>query len=126
AFTREKEGSPLEFWNVRPLEDAPKKLESTPDWYEQAKTSSYFTNRDVSGTESPQPSSSPNAAGMMGERKTYKAPDGSVELILREDPSDPDDQVDGPGHGKHYVLRYLKTGVQADFGTLPGFLGAVE
>ena len=25
---------------------------------------------------------------MMGERKSYKAPDGSVELILREDPSD--------------------------------------
>ena len=60
----------------------------------------------------------------MGERRSYKAPDGSVELILREDPSDPDDQVNGERHGKHYVLRYLKTGIQADFGTLPGFFGA--
>ncbi|HEX4638228.1 MAG TPA: hypothetical protein VH170_01945 [Chthoniobacterales bacterium] len=29
-------------------------------------------------------------------------------------------------HGKHYVLRYLKTGIQADFGALPGFFGAYE
>jgi len=63
---------------------------------------------------------------MIGERRTYKAPDGSVELILREDPSDPDDQANGEKHGKHYVLRYLKTGIQADFGTLPGFFGAYE
>ena len=63
---------------------------------------------------------------MIGGRRTYKAPDGSVELILREDPSDPDDQANGERHGKHYVLRYLKTGIQADFGTLPGFFGVYE
>ena len=45
---------------------------------------------------------------------------------MREDPSDPDDQVNGERHGKHYVLRYLKTGIQADFGALPGFFGAYE
>ncbi len=49
-----------------------------------------------------------------------------MELILREDPSDPDDQVNGEKHGKHYVIRYLKTGIQADFGTLPGFYGVYE
>jgi hypothetical protein len=125
AFTREKDGSPLEFWNVKPLGGVPTKLDSAPNWYEQTKTSSYFTNRDAAGPESPQPSSSP-AAGMMGERKTYKAPDGTVELILRVDPSDPDDQANGERHGKHYVLRYLKTGIQADFGTLPGFFGVYE
>jgi len=63
---------------------------------------------------------------MIGGRRTYKAPDGSAELILREDPSDPDDRANGEKHGKHYVLRYLKTGIQADFGTLPGFFGAYE
>src|SRR5256886_159286 len=126
AFTREKDGSPLEFWSVRPLGGAPAKLDAAPDWYEHAKTSPYFTNRDATNAnESPVPSASP-AAGMMGERKAYKAPDGSVELILREDPSDPDDQVNGERHGKHYVLRYLKTGIQADFGTLPGFFGVYE
>ena len=134
VFTREKTGSPLEFWSVHPLGGTPTKLDSAPDWYEQTKTSTYFTNRETSkatesampAAESPQPSSSPSAVGMMGGRQTYKAPDESVELILREDPSDPDDQVNGERHGKHYVLRYLKTGIQADFGTLPGFFGAYE
>src|SRR5882672_1797514 len=43
AFTREKEGSPLEFWSVPPLGGVPTKLDSAPPWYEKAKTSSYFT-----------------------------------------------------------------------------------
>jgi hypothetical protein len=134
VFTREKPDSRLEFWSVRPLGGDSTKLDSAPDWYEQAKTSPYFTNRETSkpadsaspATPSPESSPSPSAAGMMGERRSYKAPDGSVELILREDPSDPDDRVNGERHGKHYVLRYLKTGIQADFGTLPGFFGAYE
>ena len=131
VFTREKGSNPLEFWNVRPLGAAPTKLDSVPDWYEQTKTSPYFTNRespkpDQSSSPSPPASAARTAAGTMGERKSYKAPDGSIELILREDPSDPDDQVNGERHGKHYVLRYLKTGIQADFGTLPGFFGVYE
>jgi hypothetical protein len=140
AFTREKGGAPLEFWNVRPLGGTPSKFDAAPDWYEQTKTSPYFTNRDESTPDqsaSPTPELSPPALksdpsparaapGMIGERRSYKAPDGSVELILREDPSDPDDQVNGEKHGKHYVIRYLKTGIQADFGTLPGFFGAYE
>src|SRR5437764_1420744 len=138
AFTREKTGAPLEFWGVRPLGGNPSKLDAEPDWYEKTKTSPYFTNRDESTpTESAYPaaesaSPAPNAsaartaAGVIGERRSYKAPDGSVELILREDPSDPDDQANGERHGKHYVLRYLKTGIQADFGALPGFFGVYE
>jgi hypothetical protein len=129
VFTREKPDSPLEFWSVRPLGGDSTKLDSAPDWYEQAKTSPYFTNRETSkpaDSSSPESSSTPGAAGMMGERRSYKAPDGSVELILREDPSDPDDQVNGERHGKHYLIRYLKTGIQADFGALPGFVGAYE
>src|SRR5882762_8298016 len=43
VFTREKEGSPLEFWSVKPLGGDPTKLDAAPNWYEQAKTSSYFT-----------------------------------------------------------------------------------
>ena len=128
VFTREKSNNiPLEFWSVQPVGTDLKKLDSAPAWYEQTKTSPYFTNRDASrANESPSSSISSSAAGMIGERRTYKAPDGSAELILREDPRDPDDQVNGEKHGKHYVIRYLKTGIQADFGTLPGFVGAYE
>jgi len=133
VFTREKTKSPLEFWRVRPLGGESQKFESAPDWYEQTKTSPYFTNRDEpKPNESASPSRSADAgsarvsAGMIGARQTYKTSDGSVELILREDPNDPDDQVDGEHHGKHYVIRYLKTGIQADFGALPGFFGAYE
>src|SRR5437868_10054443 len=53
AFTREKDGSPLEFWSVHPLGGAPTKLDAVPDWYQQTKTASYFTYRDVSGAETP-------------------------------------------------------------------------
>jgi len=128
VFTREKSNNiPLEFWRVQPVGTDLKKLDSAPDWYEQTKTSAYFTNRDATpATESPSPSASMSPAGLIGGRKSYKAPDGSVELILRADPTDPDDQVNGEKHGKHYVIRYLKTGIQADFGTLPGFVGAYE
>ena len=44
-------------------------------------------------------------------------------MILREDPNDEDDQIDGPGHGKHYLLRDLKTGAETEFEKLPGFYG---
>ena len=57
---------------------------------------------------------------------SYKSPDGSVELILREDPKDEDDQMNGPGHGKHYVLRDLKTGTETEFDKIPGFYGTFE
>jgi len=129
VFTREKTNSPLEFWSIEPLGGNLKKLDAIPEWYEQTKTSPYFTNRDVAKageSGSPEASPSPSRFGLIGGRQTYKAPDGSVELILREDPSDPDDRVNGEKHGKHYVIRYLKTAIQADFGTLPGFVGAYE
>src|SRR5947199_5760077 len=86
VFTREKpNNSPLEFWSVQPLGTDLKKLDSAPDWYEQTKTSPYFTNRGATAAnESPSPSASTAATGMIGERKSYKASDGSVELILRE------------------------------------------
>jgi hypothetical protein len=41
-------------------------------------------------------------------------------------PDSEDDQVDGPGHGKHYELHDLKTGKATEFEKLPGFEGVFE
>jgi len=108
-----------------PLGKALKKMVIAPDWYVAAKSSPYFTNAEpeesasLTASASPEESVSPTVTPI----PTYKSPDGSVELILREDPNDEDDQIDGPGHAKHFLLRDLKTGAETEFEKLPGFYG---
>jgi hypothetical protein len=125
VFTREKPNNVREFWSVDPLGKTLKKLEAAPDWYAAAKSSPYFTNVEPEESASPDPSASAgeSVSPTPTPIPTYKSPDGSIELILREDPNDEDDQIDGPGHGKHYLLRDLKTGKETDFGKLLGFYG---
>jgi len=126
VFTREKPNNVREFWSVMPRGTDLKKLDAAPEWYAQAKSSPYFTNIE------PQEPASPDATSSPGESvsptatpvPTYKSPDGLFELILREDPKTEDDQIDGPGHGKHFVLRDLKTGTETEFSKIPGFYGA--
>jgi len=128
VFTREKPNNVREFWSVRPGGTDLKKLETAPDWYAQAKSSPYFTNVEpqeagwAEATGSPGASVSPTTTPV----PSYKSPDGSFELILREDPNDEDDQINGPGRGKHFVVRDLKTGTETEFSKIPGFYGAFE
>jgi len=119
VFTREKPNDVREFWSVDPLGKTLKKLDAAPDWYVGAKSSPYFTNIEPEESTSATPAPSPAATPV----PTYKSPDDSFELVLREDPKDEDDQGDGPGHGKHYLLRDLKTGAETEFDKLPGFYG---
>src|SRR5882724_78676 len=125
VFTREKPSNVGEFWSIDPRGAGLKKLEAAPDWYIQAKSSPYFTNVEPEESASPSSTASSEESASPGETppSSYKSPDGSVELILREDPKDEDDQIDGPGHGKHYLLRDLKTGAETEFDKLPGFYG---
>jgi hypothetical protein len=125
AFTRQKSNDVREFWSVDPLGKAVKKLGAAPDWYTSTKSSPYFTNVEPEESASPSPSASPeeSASPTATPVPTYKSPDGSVELILREDPNSEDDQIDGPGHGKHYLLRNLKTGAETEFDKISGFYG---
>src|SRR6266571_1759891 len=122
VFVREKPNNVREFWTVDPLGKTLKKLDVAPDWYVAAKSSPYFTNAEPEESTSPTPAPSAAATPV----PVYESPDGSVELVLREDPKDEDDQIDGPGHGKHYLLRDLKTGGETEFGKLPGFIGVFE
>ena len=127
-FTREKPNNAREFWSVKPHRTDLHKLNAAPDWYKLAKSSPYFTNIEPEESASPGATTSPAESGSPSQTPapTYKSPDGSVELVLREDPNDEDDQINGPGHGKHYLLRDLKTGAETEFGKIPGFYGAVE
>jgi len=117
VFTREKPNHVRGFWSIERRGLDLKKLDAAPDWYMSAKSSPYFTNIDDEST--PVTTESPFSA----TPPEYKSPDSSVELILRLDPNDEDDQINGPGHGKHYLLRNLKTGVETEFDRLPGFYG---
>jgi WD40 repeat protein len=128
VFTREKPNNVREFWSVRPGGTDLKKLDTAPDWYARAKSSPYFTNVEPEKAESADAtgSSVETASPTTTPVPTYKSPDGSFELILREDPNDEDDQINGLGHGKHFVLRDLKTGTETEFSKIPGFYGAFE
>ena len=127
VFTREQVGRSEEIWSIEPRGRNLKKLPAAPEWYSGAKSSPFFTNiEEEQPTESVTPAaetSPPETTSLRGPTKTYKSPDGSAELVLREDPNDEEDQVDGEGHGKHYVLRDLKTGTETEFGKVPGFFG---
>jgi hypothetical protein len=125
VFTREKPDNTRESWGIDPLGKALKKLEAAPDWYTSAKSSPYFTNVEPEESASPGASVSPeeSASPTATPIRTYKSPDDSVELILREDPNSEDDQIDGPGHGKDYLLRDLKNGTETEFDKIPGFYG---
>src|SRR5207253_8381074 len=88
-FTREKPNGAREFWSVDSLGKTLKKLEAAPDWYVAAKSSPSFTNIESDESTSTLPALSPAATPV----PAYKSPDGSVELVLRLDPKDEDDQI---------------------------------
>ena len=120
VFSREISENKFEFWSVEPSGGALKRLETAPEWYLAAKSSPYFVWPDQgSGDDENSPP--------FGERNPhFRAPDGSVELILREVKGDENDSINGPEHGKHYLLSDLKSGKQVEFAKLPGFEGAVD
>jgi hypothetical protein len=121
VFTREIAEKKFEYWSVEPKAGGLKKLEAEPEWYAEAKSSPYFVWPEMEG------SGDDESAPAFGSRtQRFRAPDGSVELVLKEVKGDEDDSVNGPEHGKHYVLRDLKTNKSTEFPRIPGFEGAVE
>jgi hypothetical protein len=121
VFTREIGENKFEYWSIEPKGGGLKKLEAQPEWYADTKTSPYFTWPEIEG------SGDDESAPAFGARtQKFRAPDGSVELILKEVKGDEDDSINGPEHGKHYVLRDLKSKKSTEFPKIPGFEGAVE
>jgi hypothetical protein len=121
VFTREIAENKFEYWTVEPKGGELKRLEAEPEWYSTTKTSPCFAWPEIEG------SGDDESAPAFGERtQRFRAPDGSVELVLKEVKGDEGDSVNGPEHGQHYVLRDLKSGKTTAFPKIPGFEGAVE
>jgi hypothetical protein len=121
VFTREIAENKFEYWSIEPKGGGLKRLDTQPEWYASIKTVPYFVWPEMEG------SGDDESAPTFGERtQQFRAPDGSVELILREVKGDEGDAENGPEHGKHYVLRDLKSDKSIEFPKIPGFEGAVE
>jgi hypothetical protein len=121
VFTREIAENKFEYWSIEPKGAGLKQLDAQPEWYAATKSAPYFVWPEIEG------SGDDESAPAFGERtQRYRAPDGSVELILKEVKGDEGDADNGPEHGKHYVLRDLKTDKSTGFPKIPGFEGAVE
>ena len=120
VFAREISENKFEFWSIEPRGAALTRLETEPDWYSGAKSSPYFAWPDPGSGDD----ETATPFGQRGPR--FRTPDGSVELVLREIKQDENDSINGPEHGRHYLLRDLKAGTEIEFWKLPGFDGAVE
>jgi hypothetical protein len=121
VFTREIAENKFEYWSIEPKGAGLKQLDAQPEWYANTKSAAYFVWPEIEG------SGDDESAPTFGERtQRFRAPDGSVELILKEVKGDEGDAENGPEHGKHYVLHDLKTDKSTAFPKMPGFEGAVE
>src|SRR3954470_17370681 len=121
VFTREIAENKFEYWSIEPKGAGLKQLDTQPEWYATTKSAPYFVWPEIEG------SGDDESAPAFGERtQRFRAPDGSVEMILKEVKGDEGDADNGPEHGKHYVLRDLKNDKSTAFPKMPGFEGAVE
>jgi len=124
VFTRELSETAEEIWSVEPRSGKAQKLVAAPEWYSTERPSPFFTNLDPKNW--PEGKMLPGNPTRVGEPQTsYKAPDGSVELVLTELNNDVDG-LDGPGHGAAYLLRDLKSGKETKLGSVEGFEGLYE
>jgi hypothetical protein len=121
VFTRELAENKFEYWSIEPKGGALTQLDVQPPWYADSTSSPYFVWPEMEGSGDDE-----SAPGFGSRTQKFRAPDGSVELILKEVKGDENDSVNGPEHGKHYALRDSKTGKSTEFPKIPGFEGAVE
>ncbi len=102
VFRREKKSGAIEFWSIDPLGRAQKQLPAAPEWYTSAEDAPFFTNADLEPDPSPETSPAPTAVpGAAEPPRTYRASDGSVEVVVRRLASDEEDSINGEGTGKH-------------------------
>ena len=122
VFTRRPDAGGAEFYSIEPRGGNLHKLPAAPDWYKATKDAPYFggLNEDPDGDQLFTDNDIPKRAAP----PTYRAPDGSVELILKI--GGEDDGIVSEHHGHLYLLRDLKSGKETTLGKLPGFEALVD
>ncbi len=125
VFSRRNEDGSTNHFSIEPRGGNLTKLPSAPDWYADAKDSPRFGYLDNDPDEARLfiVTATPDVKQVPPVAPTYRAPDGSVELVLKVTPDNEDDGIDGEGHGRSYLLRDPKSGEAVALGRLPGFVG---
>ena len=121
VFSRELSGDVVQTWSIKRDGSGLKRLDRSPEWYTTTKSSPYFTNFEPKADEAAAAEASPPEEE--NPPRTFRAPDDSVEVVVRRLANDEDDSTNGEGTGKHFLLRDLEAGSEVEMGTLPGFLG---
>ncbi|CAN5901783.1 hypothetical protein BH11VER1_BH11VER1_11730 [soil metagenome] len=112
VFTREMQTG-LEFWMVNPLGKTLHKLDTAPDWYLNSPAAPYFQYPETTTASSLALSTPPK----------FTTPDETTQITLQTIQTDEDDSINGPGHGKHYLLQDMKSGRKWEMGEFEGFVG---
>lgn len=123
VFRRELAGDVIETWSVQRDGKNLRRLAAAPAWYTAARTAPIFTDYESEPAE-PASTISPDAGEKaIFQPQVWRAPDDSVEVVVRRLETDEDDSINGIGTGKHFLLRDLKAGTEMEMGSLPGFEG---
>ena len=121
VFTRRPDAGGTEFYSVEPRGGNLRRLPAAPGWYTATKDSPFYggLNEDPDSDQLFTDNDIPKHG-----TPTYRAPDGSVELVLKIGGGD--DGISGDHHGHLYLLRDLKSGKDTTLGKLPGFEALVD
>jgi hypothetical protein len=123
VFSRASGAEVVQTWSINRDGTALKRLDAPPEWYTATKSSPYFTNFEPEPEREEAASPEPSPEAEDDPPRTFRAPDDSVEVVVRRLPNDDDDSTNGEGTGKHFLLRDVKAGTEVEMGTLPGFVG---
>ena len=131
VFSRTNDAGGMDFWSVEPRGGNLHTLPSAPGWYAGTKTSPAFRSLEndpeagkLMAGDTGGPDVGKSAAS--SDPPVYRAPDNSVELVLKVSPANEGDDGDGIGHGQSYLLHDLKTGASVELSQLAGFYGLFE
>jgi len=136
VYAKSNTPSEVEYWQVGVDGKKLQRLPIAPEWYKNSKDAAYFTTEVPTGWPKDQllpgePNEQVQQDGDSSVADLKKLPvskfisqDGNYELVLKL--AEDDLNSDGPGNGKLYELRNLKTGKRYQLGSLPNYLGLYD